>query len=112
MFAHVSFEPVDTHGRLAHLTWEGLIHLGAGQGDFGGGLVGKREAALGRDDLATISSILRAGPPAARRGVMLTHGNLLSNAEETYQNDPLKPEDVLRGRSPSVTFTPGRSTTT
>ena len=89
----VSFQPVETGGRVEHLTWEALILAGARHGDFGAGLIGKREDALTRDDLATI--IYTSGTTGNPKGVMLTHGNLLSNAEEVYANDPLQPDDVL-----------------
>ena len=89
----VSFQPVETAGRIEHLTWESLIHQGARHGGFGSGLIGKREEATSRDDLATI--IYTSGTTGNPKGVMLTHGNLLSNAEAVHENDPLRPDDVL-----------------
>jgi long-chain acyl-CoA synthetase len=89
----VSFTPVDTGERIRSLTWEGLIHAGARQGAFGAGLVGKREAVVTRDDVATI--IYTSGTTGNPKGVMLTHGNLLSNAEATFGSYPLQPDDQL-----------------
>ncbi len=89
----VTFQPFESDSRLETLTWEGLIRFGTHQGGFGAGLVGKREAAIERDDLATI--IYTSGTTGNPKGVMLSHGNLLSNAEAVQQNDPLRPDDVL-----------------
>lgn len=89
----VSFEPVDARGLIPHVTWDGLVQSGRSHGTFGLGLVEKREAALGRDDLATI--IYTSGTTGNPKGVMLTHGNLLTNAEAVEQFSDLTDEDVL-----------------
>ena len=89
----VSFEPVETGGRIDHLTWDALVHAGFRHGEFGTGLVGKREATTTRDDLATI--IYTSGTTGNPRGVMLTHGNLLSNTEATLAISDLNDADEL-----------------
>src|SRR5262249_23919616 len=91
----VSFEPVadDDGDRVEHLTWDALTHEGFVQGQFGTGLVGKREAATTRDDLATI--IYTSGTTGNPRGVILTHGNLLTNAEATLAVSEMTPDDLL-----------------
>ena len=89
----IAFAPVDTSGKIPTLTWEGLIQAGAREGNFGAGLVEKREAALGREDVATI--IYTSGTTGNPKGVMLTHGNLLSNAEAVLSISGLNESDVL-----------------
>ena len=89
----VAFGPVETAGKIPTLSFEALIQSGREQGDFGAGLVGKREAALGPGDLATI--IYTSGTTGPPKGVMLTHGNLLSNADSTARHSDPHPDDVL-----------------
>jgi long-chain acyl-CoA synthetase len=53
----------------------------------------RREAALGLDDLATI--MYTSGTTGNPKGVMLTHGNLLSNVHATLARSGQNPEDVV-----------------
>ncbi len=85
----VPFEPIGSTGELACVTWDGLIARGRG----GEAEVARREAAIGLDDLATI--LYTSGTTGPPKGVMLTHGNLLSNAEATLQVSDAGPDDVL-----------------
>ncbi len=52
----------------------------------------RREAALGPDDLATI--MYTSGTTGNPKGVMLTHGNLLSNACAALAAQPPPPDDM------------------
>jgi long-chain acyl-CoA synthetase len=53
----------------------------------------QREAALGPDDLATI--MYTSGTTGNPKGVMLTHENLLSNADAVLQLTEMVPDDVV-----------------
>ena len=73
----VSFDPVKIDDRLTFRSWEGLKHRG-GRDSTAMAEARRRESALGPDDLATI--IYTSGTTGLPKGVMLSHGNLLSNS--------------------------------
>src|SRR5205085_7514766 len=58
----------------------------------------KRDRELGPDDLATV--MYTSGTTGNPKGVMLTHGNLVSNACASNSISPRLPEHVLLGWLP------------
>jgi long-chain acyl-CoA synthetase len=87
----VAFDPVETEGRIQTFSWDGIKQIGHRLGEPGLRGVLARERALNRESLATI--IYTSGTTGQPKGVMLSHGNLLSNVEavlaisETHADD-------------------------
>lgn len=89
----VSFDPVDAVPRLRQLTWDGLAQRGHDAGADGLDEISRREAVLAQDEPATI--IYTSGTTGPPKGVVLTHGNLLSNAAATREVSGIGTDDVL-----------------
>jgi long-chain acyl-CoA synthetase len=89
----IAFDPVDVGGRILHMSWEALKHLAFERGSSSFVEVRKRESAVKPDDLATI--IYTSGTTGPPKGVMLSHGNLLSNAESTRETGKVQATDVV-----------------
>src|SRR5262249_10233355 len=53
----------------------------------------RREATLGPSDLATI--MYTSGTTGNPKGVMLSHGNILSNVEQCMEAESMRPDDVV-----------------
>jgi len=88
----VSFEPINGPSRLHYLTFDGLKQRGWMSGKDGLEEILRREAKITGDDLATI--MYTSGTTGNPKGVMLSHGNLLSNALAACEVCDAQPGDV------------------
>jgi long-chain acyl-CoA synthetase len=89
----ISFDPVETGGRIRTLRWADFLAIGEKAGDTGRQRVLDREHALNRESLATL--IYTSGTTGNPKGVMLTHGNVLSNIEAVATLASFTTDDVL-----------------
>jgi long-chain acyl-CoA synthetase len=78
--------------------WEAFKQEGRRVLPAAGGELARREEALGPDALATV--MYTSGTTGNPKGVMLTHGNLLSNALACLRVQPHGPDDVVLGWLP------------
>ncbi len=87
----VSFDPIRfPNSRVRTLTWDGLRHLGTSADRAE---IASRESALHSKSLATI--IYTSGTTGHPKGVMLSHGNLLTNAKATFDISFMTEDVVL-----------------
>lgn len=86
----ISFDPIDPDNRLNCMSWEGLKSRGCHTNTR---VVAEREDALVPGCLASI--LYTSGTTGDPKGVMLSHGNILSNVKATLQVQDHRPTDIL-----------------
>jgi long-chain acyl-CoA synthetase len=87
----VAFEPEAAGGDV--IPWDAFLQRGRVALPRVGAELARREAALGPDDLATV--MYTSGTTGNPKGVMLTHGNLVSNSLASLAPAPHRPGDVV-----------------
>jgi long-chain acyl-CoA synthetase len=88
----VAFDPVEAHGALRTVAWNDVERQGAGLDRAGIERVSERERSVAPETLATL--IYTSGTTGPPKGVMLSHGNLLSNAESVFHMLHVGPDEV------------------
>lgn len=87
----VAFDPKAQGGGVG--SWEGFLQHGRLALPSLAAELRRREEQLGPGELATI--MYTSGTTGNPKGVMLTHGNLLSNSEAILQLEEHRPDDVV-----------------
>ena len=87
----VSFDEIDVASGIECLSWGELQQRGR-QSDAAAE-ISKRECSVQREDLATI--LYTSGTTGDPKGVMLSHGNILSNVKATLEVQDHEPTDIL-----------------
>jgi long-chain acyl-CoA synthetase len=85
----VSFDPTASADATR---WPDSLDCGRRTLSRHAGDLAERESALGPGDLAAI--MYTSGTTGDPKGVMLTHGNLVSNVVACIESEPLRPDDV------------------
>lgn len=89
----VVFDPTALDGAEEGLSWEAFRQQGRRALPHQAAELARREANLGPEDLATI--MYTSGTTGNPKGVMLTHGNLLSNVYSSLERSGQQPSDVV-----------------
>jgi len=88
----ISFDPITPVDSLRTLSWESLKQRGFHTRKAGLAKIQAIESALGAEDLATI--IYTSGTTGNPKGVMLSHGNLLTNCLATVDISDMAADDT------------------